>query len=373
MKLSTDRKKYPCYNTSLKDLKGEQWKEIPYTEDYYLISNYGRLKAISRPIETNGFVRYTKDKIMKLNIHKVKNEYKNESRYSLVGSFVFDKQPFHFSIRRLVYEMFIQPVTGESMKDKWVYCKDGDGLNNHVSNLALTTISKLRKKTIETDRCRFPSLNLTLEVKRKAILNANSSRRRKVKQFLPDGKFVKEYRSITIAAKKTGNSIVSISDCASGNRPLTKGFVWRFEDEPYHGEYLQKYLQRIPKPVIQYSIAGEKIQTFQTIKEAKEQTGIHASAIRRCVQRTAWMAGGFVWRYSNDPYKGEYKQKFVRKRIIQYNMDGKIAGVFKTALEAAVSTNSSYNGINQALLNNQKTSYGFIWRYEGESFNRKNR
>jgi hypothetical protein len=40
-------------------MKGEKWKEIPYTEGYYLLSNYGRLKALSRGIETNGHIRYT--------------------------------------------------------------------------------------------------------------------------------------------------------------------------------------------------------------------------------------------------------------------------------------------------------------------------
>jgi hypothetical protein len=29
MKIKRDPAKYPCFNTSLKDLKGEQWREIP--------------------------------------------------------------------------------------------------------------------------------------------------------------------------------------------------------------------------------------------------------------------------------------------------------------------------------------------------------
>ena len=305
MKLSIDLKKYPCYNTSLKDLKGEQWKEIPYAEGYYLISNYGRLKMLSRPIESNGSVRYTKDKMRKLNIQKVKNEYINELRYMVLGSFVFNKQQFHFSIRRLVYEIFIQPVTKEKMKDMLVYCKDGNGLNNHVSNLGLFTKSEMERRIMETNRRLLPSLHLTPEVIRKRILKTTRLNRRKVKQFLPGGKFVKEYPSITVAAKKTGSSISSISACALGKRPLTKGFVWRYKGDQYHGEFLQEYLKKIPKQVIQYSIDGEKIQTFETISEA------------------------------------------------------------------ALKTNSPDNGISQALLNNQKTSNGFIWRYEGELFNRK--
>lgn len=36
------------YNKSLNNLWGERWKEIPYTEGYYLISNYGRVKITAQ-------------------------------------------------------------------------------------------------------------------------------------------------------------------------------------------------------------------------------------------------------------------------------------------------------------------------------------
>ena len=43
--------KYPYQNLSLKDIKGEQWEDIPGFEDYYQVSNYGRFKGLDRWIE----------------------------------------------------------------------------------------------------------------------------------------------------------------------------------------------------------------------------------------------------------------------------------------------------------------------------------
>jgi hypothetical protein len=50
--MNTQQAKLTAYlNRSPDDLKGEQWKSIDGYEDYYQISNYGRVKSFARYIE----------------------------------------------------------------------------------------------------------------------------------------------------------------------------------------------------------------------------------------------------------------------------------------------------------------------------------
>ena len=46
---------YPYQNLSLKDMKGEEWKNIPGFEDEYQLSNYGRLKSQDRWVNYKRF------------------------------------------------------------------------------------------------------------------------------------------------------------------------------------------------------------------------------------------------------------------------------------------------------------------------------
>ena len=144
----------PYRNKSLKDMKGEKWKEIPYTEGYYLISNHGRIKALSRYIQrsnTNvGF--WSKEKILGQSLGKNKNDYKNDYTFGATVTYQFNRQRFTSMVRRLVYAAFIQPTTKKSMEGRYVYPKDGDGLNSHASNLDLATRSELRKMELVKER-----------------------------------------------------------------------------------------------------------------------------------------------------------------------------------------------------------------------------
>src|ERR1700719_888044 len=106
-----DKDKYPCFNKSLKNLKGEQWREIPHTEGYYLISNYGRVRALARYTESGDFgsVIRIKEKILSQCISKNRNHYKCDYTFGMVVRLQFNKRKFAYMVRRLVYEAFVQP------------------------------------------------------------------------------------------------------------------------------------------------------------------------------------------------------------------------------------------------------------------------
>lgn len=90
----------------------------------------------------------------------------------------------------------------------------------------------MRKPTIDRldslgnytmNNCRF------LEHKVNAMLGALKTIRA-VRQYTLDGDFIKEYPSLSDAARKTNIDVRNICDCALGKNKTSHGFIWRYKN-----------------------------------------------------------------------------------------------------------------------------------------------
>jgi len=368
MPIAKKIKQYPYHNKSLKDLPGERWKEIPYTEGYFMVSDLGRVKSLDRYIEQGIPVvgRWLKGKILSQTISKSPNHYKNDYSLGLTVAYTFDKKPNRAMVRRLVYEAFVQPITKASMDGKYVYPIDGDGLNSNASNLALANKSELRKLHLAKDRYIPPAFVVDQVQNRKHLLKLNRKKRRVVKQYSLKGKLLNSFPSITVASRKTGVSISCISACANKALFQTKGFVWRFNEDDYDGAL--QFREPVEKPVTQYDIKGKKLAIFPSMNEASRQTGISVQAIVDSAKKKRYHASGYVWRYAEEQYKGEYKQFYMSRRIAQYSLSGTRLACFDSISEAVRHTGCSYEGIRLTLKQKMHSSGGFSWKHEGKPF-----
>jgi len=118
----------------------EIWKDVVGYEGYYQISNLGRVKSLKKrvPFETYGVrkLRTLPEKILK--------QHKNECGYMYVPLAKDTKKKKH-KIHRLVAEAFLP---NPEMK-KCVNHKDGNKVNNCVSNLEWVTHSENMKHAAE--------------------------------------------------------------------------------------------------------------------------------------------------------------------------------------------------------------------------------
>ena len=113
---------------------------------------------------------------------------------------------------------------------------------------------------------------------------------KKVKQYSLDGQLIQEFASIAEIGDR------NLSMAISTGYP-SHGYFWVAEDSPYPIEQLvsRGRVDSKWKPVAQYTLDGQFIRTYRSIKEAKEITG--ASKIGMVCNGKRTQSGGYIWKF----------------------------------------------------------------------------
>ena len=121
------------------------------------------------------------------------------------------------------------------------------------------------------------------------------------------------------------------------------------------------------KPIIQYTIDGERINEFSTAKEAENSTLIKSTLILSCCNKRIKMAGGYIWRYKGQedqyleekditPFSGE-------RPVTQLSLTNEILGFYGSAKEAEEATGALRSKICMCCKGKRKTAGGYKWEY----------
>jgi hypothetical protein len=116
----------PHKNFSLDDMEGEIWKDIDGYSGYYQISNFGRVKSLSRLV-LNGF----RNRMTTIKIRKPKFDRGGYTEVCIK----FNNKSIQFRIHRLVALHFIDNPKNKSE----VNHIDSNRLNNNATNLEWTS------------------------------------------------------------------------------------------------------------------------------------------------------------------------------------------------------------------------------------------
>lgn len=154
--------------------------------------------------------------------------------------------------------------------------------------------------------------------KKSSKSSSNECQGRSVLQYSIEGKFIKEFKSISEAHKETGASATCIRKSCKKGLPfavdIQTKWIWRYSGEN-RAEHIEVYARRneggsyTPKMehrVLQISSNGEVIKIWKNMFQASIQTGESHNLIRKsCMGIPTRKQTKFIWKF----YSPNYPQK----------------------------------------------------------------
>lgn len=234
----------------------EEWREINLQQLFgiekefgkkYFVSNLGRFKNSFGTIMEN---------------YKV-----NENGYIRVN--IYNKT---FILHRLVALTFLaNPENKETVNHI-----DGNKLNNSIENLEFATNKEQQLH--------------------KFSIGLGNNFTRQIKQYDLKGNFVKEFKSISDAAKSNNISKGAIQCVLSNKGKTAAGFIWKYSEDktPIIETTINKNKGR---NVGQYDLNMNLLNVYESTADAGRKVNIHKNNIWGVISNFRKTAGGFIWKY----------------------------------------------------------------------------
>lgn len=263
----------------------EIWKTTTINSDYE-VSNMGNIRSNKR----------NKQRLLKPFSSSIKNQ--NERGGYLSVRLLENGEERNYPIHRLVAMAFIDNPYNLPQ----VNHKNGIKNDNRAENL----------EWCDNSYNIWHSYN---------ILGNTSYTDRKVCQYTKDGELIKEWASAHEIEKVLGfnASYISIVCKKQGYRKTAYGFSWRFANDITNN----KVEYNKTSPVVQISKYGEKLKTFNSVRDAALEVGVLDGGISGvCMKRKSGYnyAGGYLWRYVDDYNENEFGY-YIDKTFIQMTMN----------------------------------------------------
>lgn len=205
-------------NLSLTDLPNEEWRDVVGYEGLYQVSNLGRVKSLSRKMKRGSGIWNKPIKIMTPPI--------NGRGYHHVTLFSEDGKRRIRCVHQLVAESFIDnPHNYDCIDHINTNKMDNRAENLRWCNHKMNMNNPITKAYIDKKRKTYCFEDWYREKQR-----YNQPYGKQVLQFNLDESFVKEWKTISEAARSMKTSTQAISRCCNGIVKTSNGYIWRFKE-----------------------------------------------------------------------------------------------------------------------------------------------
>lgn len=201
----------------------------------------------------------------------------------------------------------------------------------------------------------------------------------KVKQYDKYGNYLNTYVSIKEASIATGIKIGSITNsCKKYGLALThKKYRWTYFDDKIDMSRINDKVRGQPITVIQYSLNGNYIKTWESATDIERELGYNHSNISACCNGRMKTYKGYIWKYESNNIEyienidGYLKRKTLKeikkyhKKVAQYDLSDNFIKLWDSALDANkyYAANEKSTHIQACCRGDKKSAYGFIWKY----------
>lgn len=133
---------------------------------------------------------------------------------------------------------------------------------------------------------------------RENLLKANEKRKIPVLAYDLEGNFYKEFDCINTASKETGVHSFVLRECLIGKNKRGGEYQWRIKESDNFPLTINKYAKsknKRSRTINQYDLEGKLLNTFPSILEASNQTGVSRRSIKRVLDGEYPSTKGFIF------------------------------------------------------------------------------
>ena len=121
------------------------------------------------------------------------------------------------------------------------------------------------------------------------------------------------------------------------------------------------------KPVVQYDMFGKEINTYKSITEASEKTGVAIGDISHCCNKDNVSASGFMWSFYGDTYNKDKSP--INRPVVKYDVIGNKICTYKN-VNSITDDKKIRNKIRNCCTGSIRNIDGYVYRYWNDSFNK---
>lgn len=181
------------------------------------------------------------------------------------------------------------------------------------------------------------------ENKLKGYLENRLKNIKPIEQYTVGGIFIKDWYSLTNAAKKLNISRHLIKECADGKKLTTGGFQWKYKNSSKVIKDVSDLVNQFSfsaNPVYQMDMENNVLKEYPSFTAASNDigdSGKKTGKIRKCCEGKIKTYKGFKWRYVDNRLNQEclnyLKEKADKKVVEQYDINGDYLNTFSSPAE----------------------------------------
>ncbi len=111
--------------------------------------------------------------------------------------------------------------------------------------------------------------------------------------------------------------------------------------------------------VLQYSLDGDVIALFLSIRKATTSTGIHSSSILNCCKKRSKTGGGFKWKFISREKRFFDKQNFVKIKGYDNYYINPNGDIYNYCIKRFIKTKKNLINYNTVILKHEKDSFKY--------------
>lgn len=184
----------------------------------------------------------------------------------------------------------------------------------------------------------------------------NTTQSRKIYMYSLNGKFEKEFDCIMDAVRHIGSNLGIVQRAIKSQTKVFGHYFSLKKLESFKKEMTKKHYN---DPIHQYSLSGEYLKSFNSIREVVKTLGKTFNGISQSIKLGS-TCGDFQWSWEKvERMPNREKNKHISKRIGQYDLSGNLIKVYDTLR----SCRKDFGNVGKVLKGQAKQTKGYLFKY----------